>query len=120
MPFASSQGHAMVKAEKLIDGNGMVQRGPALGQVGGAAGYQERPWRHESMEFDQIVSGFDKRSVGPGSSLTFGRKLAKRTCILRISDHAQVKTQVPDVPVIDAATGVLFATVALVENDAGI
>src|SRR5690349_12015078 len=110
----------MVNPEQLIDGNGMVQRRPTFGQVGGAAGYQERPWCHESVEFDQIVSGFDKLFVGSGSWLTFAGQLAKRTCILRIGDGAQVKTKVPDVPVIDAAARVLFATVALVKDDSGV
>ena len=107
----------MVKAEHLIHGNDMIQRRPTLGQVSRAAGDQERPWRHESVEFDQIVSGFHKRFVGPGSWLAFTGEFAPGTCIPSIRNPTQVKAKIPDVPVIDAATRVLLATVAFIKDD---
>src|SRR5207247_642628 len=58
--------------------------------------------------------------VGAGAGLAFGGKFAKRTGVFGIGDGARFKAQIPDIPVIDAAIRVLFATVALVEHDAGV
>jgi hypothetical protein len=66
------------------------------------------------VDFDQIVSGFHERFVRPGSWLTFAGKLAKRTCILRIRDRTQVKTEVPDVPLIRAEVPARICRKALV------
>src|SRR5436309_8759176 len=69
VPVASGQGDPLVAAEQFVDGNGMVERGPALGQVGGAAGNEERPRGHQGVQFDEIVPALDERLVSAGSWL---------------------------------------------------
>ena len=88
VPVASGQGDPLVAAEQFVDGNGMVERGPALGQVGGAARNQKRARSHQRVQFHQIVSGFNERLVSAGAWLAFGGQFAKGTGAFWISDSA--------------------------------
>src|SRR4030095_477969 len=48
------------------------------------------------------------------------RQFSKRTGILRIGNRAELEAEIPDIPVIHAATRILFATVSLIKNDSGV
>src|SRR5262249_30773689 len=120
MPVASGHADATVVSEQFVDSDRVVERRPALRHISGAAGDEKRPWRHQCVQFQQIVAGFNECLVGAGACLAFGGKFAKRTGVVWIGDDAWFKAQIPYVPVVNAAAGVLFAAVALVENDSGV
>ena len=56
MAIAARHGNTIVAAEHLVDGNRVVESGPALRQVGSSAGDEKWPRRHERMQFHQIMS----------------------------------------------------------------
>jgi hypothetical protein len=89
MRVAVGHGYPIVEAEQLVDGDRMIQSGPALGRIGCPAGDQKRSGRHERVKLHQIVSAFNQLFVRAGPGLSFGREFTKRACLLRIGQIAQ-------------------------------
>lgn len=117
---AVGHGDAAIVAEDFVEGDGVVECGPAFGEVGGSAGDEEGAWGHEGVEFDEVVVVFDKFFVGAGAGFAFCGEFAEAGVGVGVGGHAGGGAEVPEVPVVDGAAGVLFAAVAFVEDDAGI
>src|SRR5947209_1635654 len=118
MAIARCHGDSIVAAQQVVDRNSVIEGGPALREIGGAAGYQKWPRRHQCVQFDQVMAAFNERFISAGAWLVRAGEIAKEPGILRIGNAAQVEPQIPDVPVINAAAGVLLTPVAFVEDDA--
>src|SRR5205814_8477948 len=84
MPFTTGHGDTMAVAQEFVDGDGVVQRRPALGQVSRAAGNEKRSWRHQGVQFQQVDDALDERFVSAGAWQDYMRELANRTDIHRI------------------------------------
>src|ERR1051326_3184562 len=88
MPLARGQRYSLIAAEKVVDGDSVIERRPTLGQIGSTARDQKWARSHQRVQFHQIVSTIDERFVSASSWLTFARNFPKGTGIWGIGNPA--------------------------------